>query len=60
MVVNNLLETSHPHVLAAGDVAEHHGLVYGIWGPAQYQGSIAGMNMAGGGSSSAACRVPTR
>jgi nitrite reductase (NADH) large subunit len=48
VVVNNLLETSHPHVLAAGDVAEHHGLVYGIWGPAQYQGSIAGMNMAGG------------
>ena len=48
IVVNNLLVTSHPDVFAAGDVAEHRGQVYGIWGPAQYQGSIAGMNMAGG------------
>ncbi len=48
VVVDNLLVTSHPDVLAAGDVAEHHGQVYGIWGPSQYQGSIAGMNMAGG------------
>jgi len=29
-------------------VSEHHGQVYGIWGPAQYQGSIAGLNLAGG------------
>ena len=49
MVVNNLLAASHPDVFAAGDVAEHHGQVYGIWGPAQYQGSIAGLNLAGGG-----------
>jgi nitrite reductase (NADH) large subunit len=48
VVVDNRLATSHPDVFAAGDVAEHHGQVYGIWGPAQYQGSIAGMNMAGG------------
>ena len=48
VVVNNLLATSHPDVFAAGDVAEHHGQVYGTWGPSQYQGSIAGMNMAGG------------
>ena len=48
VVVDNLLATSHPDVFAAGDVAEHHGQVYGIWGPSQYQGSIAGMNMAGG------------
>ena len=48
VVVNNLLATSHPDILAAGDVAEHHGQVYGIWGPSQYQGSIAGLNLAGG------------
>jgi len=47
IVVDNLLKTSHPDVFAAGDVAEHHGLVYGTWAPAQYQGSIAGMNAAG-------------
>jgi len=44
IVVNNRLETSHPNVLAAGDVAEHHGTVYGTWRPSQYQGRIAGMN----------------
>ena len=48
VVVDNLLATSHPDVFAAGDVTEHHGQVYGIWGPSQYQGSIAAMNMAGG------------
>lgn len=47
IVVNNLLQTSHPDVFAAGDVAEHHGFVYGTWGPSQYQGSIAGMNSVG-------------
>jgi nitrite reductase (NADH) large subunit len=48
IVVNNHLATSHPDVFAAGDVAEHFGQLYGIWGPSQYQGSIAGMNIAGG------------
>lgn len=47
VVVDNLLRASHPDVYAAGDVAEHRGQVYGTWGPSQYQGSIAGMNMAG-------------
>jgi nitrite reductase (NADH) large subunit len=49
VVVNDLLATSHPDVFAAGDVAEHRGRVYGIWAPAQYQGNIAGLNMAGRG-----------
>jgi nitrite reductase (NADH) large subunit len=47
IVVNNMLATSDPNVYAAGDVAEHFGCVYGTWGPAQYQGSIAGMNAVG-------------
>ncbi|MHC4266706.1 MAG: NAD(P)/FAD-dependent oxidoreductase, partial [Planctomycetota bacterium] len=47
VVVNNMLVTSHRDVFAAGDVAEHFGFVYGTWSPAQYQGSIAGMNAVG-------------
>ena len=47
VVVSNHLVSSHPDVLAAGDVAEHRGVVYGAWGPSQFQGSIAGMNAAG-------------
>jgi nitrite reductase (NADH) large subunit len=47
IVVDNLLQTSHPDVFAAGDVAEHRGSVYGTWGPSQYQGGIAGMNALG-------------
>ena len=47
VVVNDYLETSHPDILAAGDVTEHRGVIYGIWPASQYQGSIAGMNAAG-------------
>lgn len=47
VVVNNRLITSHADVLAAGDVAEHRGTVYGIWPASQYQGNIAGMSAAG-------------
>lgn len=47
IIVDNHLFSSHPNVLAAGDVAEHRGTIYGIWGPSQYQGSIAGMNAVG-------------
>jgi len=47
VIVDNTLCASHPDVFAAGDVAEHRGVVYGIWGPSQFQGTIAGMNAAG-------------
>ncbi len=47
IVVNNHLECSCPDVFAAGDVAEHNGLVYGAWAASQYQGSIAGLNAVG-------------
>ncbi len=47
VVVDDHLVTSHPDILAAGDVAEHRGVVYGLWPPAQYMGSIAGMNAVG-------------
>jgi nitrite reductase (NADH) large subunit len=42
VVVNDHLFTSDEHILAAGDVSEHQGKVYGIW-PASYaQGLVAG------------------
>jgi len=47
VVVDNHLVSSHPNVLAAGDVAEHRGALYGTWGPSQFQGNIAGLSAAG-------------
>ncbi len=47
VLVNDRLFTSDPHILAAGDVTEHQGRVYGIW-PASYaQGMVAGANAVG-------------
>lgn len=48
VVVDNSLCSSHPDILAAGDVAEHHGVNYGTWGPSLFQGTIAGGNAVGG------------
>jgi nitrite reductase (NADH) large subunit len=47
VVVDNRLRSSHPDILAAGDVAEHGGVVYGLWTVSQTQGTVAGMNLAG-------------
>jgi nitrite reductase (NADH) large subunit len=47
IVVNNHLLSSAADVFAAGDAAEHNGVLYGTWSASQYQGSIAGMNAAG-------------
>ncbi|MCY2930233.1 MAG: FAD-dependent oxidoreductase [Planctomycetota bacterium] len=47
VVVDNRLGTSAADILAAGDVCEHHGVQYGNWAAAQFQGAIAGMNAAG-------------
>jgi nitrite reductase (NADH) large subunit len=47
ILVNNYLETSFSHIYAAGDVAEHNGMVYGNWSVSQYQGNIAGLNAFG-------------
>jgi nitrite reductase (NADH) large subunit len=47
IVVNNELLTNHRDIYAVGDVAEHRGVLYGTWGPSQFQGTIAGMNVAG-------------
>ncbi len=48
ILVDDRMTTSDPAILAAGDIAEHRGLLYGIW-PASYaQGMIAGLNAVGG------------
>jgi len=46
--VNDRLETSANGIYAAGDAAEHRGVVSGIWPAAMQQGKVAGANMAGG------------
>ena len=47
IVVDNFLRSTHSDIFAAGDSAEHNGILYGSWAAAQHQGSIAGMNAAG-------------
>lgn len=48
IVVDDRMGTSDPNVFAAGDVAEHLGVVYGIWPTSFAQGVVAGTNAAGG------------
>ncbi|MGG4216996.1 FAD-dependent oxidoreductase [Paenibacillus jamilae] len=45
--VNAQMETSFPNIYAAGDVAEFHNRVDGLWESAMEQGKIAGTTMAG-------------
>lgn len=49
IIVDDSMRTSHPDIFAAGDSAEHKGIVYGTWSPALAEGLTAG-NTAGGGS----------
>ncbi len=47
IVVDMHMASSAPDIYAAGDCAEFGGAVAGLWEPAQYQGTIAGLNAAG-------------
>ncbi len=47
VIVDDNMETSTPGIFAAGDIAEHRGVVYGLWNAAMFEGKIAGMNAAG-------------
>jgi nitrite reductase (NADH) large subunit len=47
VVVDDCLRTSHADIYAAGDIAEFRGALYGLWAPAQLQGTVAGKNAAG-------------
>ena len=48
IVVDDELRTSDPDIFAAGDVAEHDGVLFGLWSAAYSQGQVAGVNAAGG------------
>ncbi|MBW7848250.1 MAG: FAD-dependent oxidoreductase [Bacteroidales bacterium] len=49
ILVDERMQTSHPNVFAAGDVAQlRDGQSGGLWHQAEYQGWIAGVNAAGG------------
>jgi nitrite reductase (NADH) large subunit len=47
IIVSDTMESSVEGIYAAGDIAEHRGVLYGLWNAAMYQGVIAGMNAAG-------------
>lgn len=53
ILVNECLQTSDPHIYAAGDVAQvfdpmtGHSVLDSLWNPAREQGYAAGLNMAG-------------
>jgi nitrite reductase (NADH) large subunit len=48
ILVDDGMQTSQADIYAAGDVTEHKGVLYGLWAPAQMQGTMAGTNAAGG------------
>ncbi len=47
IIVDDSMSTYMDSVYAAGDIAEHRGVLYGLWNAAQFQGAIAGLNAAG-------------
>lgn len=47
VVVDARMETSVSGVYAAGDIAQCHGMVYGLWTASNEQGKVAGANLAG-------------
>lgn len=60
VMVDDRLYTSDDRILAAGDVTEHQGRVYGIW-PASYaQGMVAGINAVGGDAEFSAIPMTNR
>ncbi len=48
VVVDDQMRTSDPTILAAGDLAEHRGTVYGIWPASVEQAKVAAANALGG------------
>jgi NAD(P)H-nitrite reductase large subunit len=51
ILVDDHMSTSDARAFAAGDIAEHRGAVYGLWGASADQARVAAMNMAGANES---------
>ncbi|WP_128893978.1 nitrite reductase large subunit NirB [Longirhabdus pacifica] len=47
IVVNDVLETSIPHIYAVGECAEHRGISYGLVAPLFEQGAVLAKKLAG-------------
>jgi len=47
IIVDDRMRTNVEGIWAAGDVAEHRGVTYGLWIVAREQGQIAGLDIAG-------------
>ncbi|HEX2913957.1 MAG TPA: FAD-dependent oxidoreductase [Chloroflexia bacterium] len=50
VLVDDYLRTSDPAIFAVGDLAEHHGQIYGLWPAAVEMGETAAINSIGGSS----------
>jgi nitrite reductase (NADH) large subunit len=48
VVVDDRMRTTDPHIFAAGDIAEHDGIVSGLWPFAVDQAQVAAANAIGG------------
>jgi nitrite reductase (NADH) large subunit len=47
IVVDDYMRTTAADVYACGDVAEHKGIIYGLWQPAREQGMVCGSHILG-------------
>lgn len=47
IAANDRMATSMDSIWTAGDCAEHHAILYGLWNAAQIQGKVAGASAAG-------------
>ncbi len=60
VIVDDRMLSSDPAIFAAGDVAEHRGVLYGIWPAGYAQGAVAGLNAVGGRAEFAGLPPSTR
>lgn len=59
VLVDDMMRTSDPAILAAGDVAEHAGRLYGLWPAAVEQAELAAINALGAKRRYTGSVVPT-